>query len=166
VNVAVQLEPAAEAPPAVAYRWDTDTDILTARLEGVGTGGGMSGSVELEGMDGSWLILEVSAGRINGVEVAVWPDVQKRPSLAPPTSIEDALVRIPARASQPGIASLEVDTPLTAEADSDERVIHFRVGMRRDVRTVRVGRDLLLEVDSQSRVAGLWLLNVPPFPSS
>ncbi len=49
---------------------------------------------------------------------------------------------------------------------NDERVIHFRVGARRDVRTVRVGRDLLLEVDSQSRVAGLWLLNVPPFPNS
>ncbi|MEP6731474.1 MAG: hypothetical protein ABJE10_12580 [bacterium] len=166
MNVAVQLQPAVEAAPAVAYRWDTDTDILTARLEGVGAGGGMSGSVELEGTDGSWLILEVAAGRINGVEVAVWPDVQKRPSLAPPSSVEDARVVIPARASQPGIASLEVDTPLTAEADKDERVIHFRVGVRRDVRTVRVGRDLLLEVDSQSRVAGLWLLNVPPFPSS
>jgi hypothetical protein len=55
---------------------------------------------------------------------------------------------------------------MMAEADNDERVIHFRVGARRDVRTVRVGRDLLLEVDSQSRVAGLWLLNVPPFPKS
>ncbi|MEO8337404.1 MAG: hypothetical protein ABI664_20675 [bacterium] len=166
MNVVVQLEPAAEAPPAVAYRWDTDTDILTARLEGVGSGAGMSGSVELEGTDGSWLILEVAAGRINGVEVAVWPTVQKRPSLVPPTSVEDALVRIPARASQPGIASLEVDTPLMAEADADRGVIHFRVGIRRDVRTVRVGRDLLLEVDTQSRVAGLWLLNVPPFPKS
>jgi hypothetical protein len=166
VNVAVQLEPAAEVAPAVAYRWDADTDILTARLEGVASGAGMSGSVELEGTDGSWLILEVAAGRINGIEVAVWPDVHKRPSLVPPTSIEDARVLIPSRASQPGIAALEVDTPLMAEADNDERVIHFRVGARRDVRTVRVGRDLLLEVDSQSRVAGLWLLNVPPFPSS
>jgi hypothetical protein len=166
VNVAVQLEPASEVAPAVAYRWDADTDILTARLEGVTTGGGMSGSVELEGTDGSWLILEVAAGRINGIEVAVWPDVHKRPSLTPPSSVEDARVLIPSRASQPGIASLEVDTPLMAEADTDERVIHFRVGARRDVRTVRVGRDLLLEVDSQNRVAGLWLLNVPPFPSS
>jgi hypothetical protein len=29
---------------------------------------------------------------------------------------------------------------------------------------VRVGRDLLLEVDATNHVAGLWLLNVPPFP--
>ncbi len=126
----------------------------------------MSGSVELGSPDGSWLILDVAAGRIRGVEVAVWPDVQKRPALTPPTTVEDALVVIPARASQPGIASLAVDTALTAEADDAEQVIHFRVGKRREVRTVRLGRDLLLEVDPKSRIAGLWMLNVPPFPST
>ena len=166
MNVAVQLEPTAEAAPAVEYRWDTDTDILLARLLGDAPAGGMSGSVELGSPDGSWLILDVAAGRIRGVEVAVWPDVQKRPALTPPTAVEDALVVIPARASQPGIASLAVDTALTAEADDAEAVIHFRVGKRREVRTVRLGRDLLLEVDPRSRIAGLWMLNVPPFPST
>jgi hypothetical protein len=53
-----------------------------------------------------------------------------------------------------------------AEADDAKKVIHFRVGKRRDVRTVRLGRDLLLDVDPQSRIAGLWMLNVPPFPST
>ena len=166
MNVAVQLEPSAERAPAVQYRWDADTEVLTARLDGVTPTGGMSGSVALEGKDGSWLILEVASGRINGVEVAVWPDVHKRPSLVPPATVEDALVLIPSRASQPGIASLEVDTQMMAEADTDRRVIHFRVGARRDVRTVRIGSDLLLDIDAQSRVAGLWLLNVPPSPST
>ena len=166
MNVAVQLEPAAASAASVQYRWDTDTDVLTARLDGAEPGVGMSGSVELEGSDGSWLILEVAGGRISGVEVAVWPDVRKRPTLAPPSTVEDARIVIPARASQPGIASLEVDTALMAESDADARVIHFRVGARRDVRTVRVGRDLLLDVDPQSRIAGVWLLNVPPFPST
>ena len=166
MNVAVRLEPAAETAPAVEYRWDTDTDILTARLDGTASGVGMSGSVELEGTDGSWLILDIAAGRIRGIEVAVWPDVHKRPALVPPSVVEDALVVIPARASQPGIASLEVNTPLMAEADAAEQVIHFRVGARREVRTVRIARDLLLELDPESRIAGLWLLNVPPFPST
>lgn len=166
MNVAVQLQPLAGAAPAVQYRWDRDTDILIARLEELPAGTGMNGSVELEGTDGSWLVLDVSSGRISGVEVAVWPNVQKRTSLAPPTSIEEATVIIPARASQPGIASLEVETPLLAEADEARRVIHFRVGARRDVRTVRLGRDLLIEIDSQRRIAGLWMLNVPPSPSS
>jgi hypothetical protein len=83
VNVAVQLEPAAEAAPDVEYRWDTDTDILLARLTGDAPTGGMSGSVELGSPDGSWVILDIAAGRIRGVEVAVWPDVHKRPSLVP-----------------------------------------------------------------------------------
>ena len=166
MNLAVQLEPAAEACPAVEYRWDADTDILTARLDGMVSGGGMSGSVDLEGTDGSWLILDVAAGRIRGVEIAVWPDVHKRPALVPPETVEEARVVIPSRVSQPGIASVEVDTPLMAEADADERVIHFRVGRGCAARTVRLGNNLLLDVDSQSRIAGLWLLNVPPFPST
>jgi hypothetical protein len=166
LNVAVHIEPASSPCPAVEYRWDADTDILLARLDGASSGMGMSGSVELEGSDGSWLIIDVSAGRIRGVEVAVWPDVHKRPALVPPVSIEDATIVIPSRASQPGVASLEVDTAIMCEADGDERLIHFRVGQKRDVRTVRLGRDLLIELDTQSRIAGLWLMNVPPFPST
>ena len=167
MNVAVQLEPStAESTAPVEYRWDADTDILSARLLDENSGGGMSGSVGLEGSDGSWLILDVKSGRIRGVEVAVWPDVQKSRSLKAPAVVEEATVVIPSRASQPGIASLEVDTALSAEANTEARIIHFRVGKRREVRTVRLARDLLLEVDPQSRIAGLWMLNVPQFPTT
>jgi hypothetical protein len=166
VNIAVQLEPT-RSLPAVEYRWDTDTDILTARLDATAReSSGTSGSVELEGADGSWLILDVAHGCVSGIEVAVWPHVRKRPALAPPLAVEDARVVIPLRSSTPGAVSLEVETPLAAEADDAERVIYFRVGARRDVRTVRVGRDLLLDLDPHCHIAGLWLLNVPPYPST
>ena len=165
MSVAVQLEPALSSPPAVDYRWDADTDILTARLRGTRSGAGMSGSVELEGSDGSWLILDVAAGSIDGIEVAVWPDVHKRAALAPPAA-EDARVVVPASSDASGVSSLEVETRLLAESDASERVIHFRVGSPRNVRTVRLGSDLLLDLDPQSRIAGVWLLNVPPFPAS
>jgi hypothetical protein len=59
---------------------------------------------------------------------------------------------------------LEVETPLFAESDNSERVIHFKLGKPREARTVRLGQDLLLDVDRQGQLAGLWLLNVPPFP--
>jgi hypothetical protein len=166
VNIAVQLEPCVGAPPAVQYRWDADTDILTARLDAPEEGTGPSGSLELEGSDGAWLILDVVKGRFVGIEVAVWPDIRKHATLSPPTAVEDARIVVPLRSSQQGAALLEVETPLAAEADEAEQVIYFRVGARRDVRTVRFGRDLLLDLDPQSRIAGLWLLNVPPFPSS
>jgi hypothetical protein len=166
VNIAVQLEPSTGSPPAVEYRWDADTDILTARIETLAGGTGPSGSVELEGPDGAWLILDVVNGRIAGVEVAVWPDVQKRPSLSPPVVTSDAQVVVPVETSGAGAVLVEMEIALHAESDEAERVIHFRVGLKRDVRAVRLGRDILLELDAQSRIAGLWLLNVPPLPST
>ena len=166
MNVAVQLEPSSGSLAAVEYRWDTDTDILTARLTAPADGTGASGSLELEGPDGTWLILDVERGRLMGVEVAVWPEVRKRAQLAPPVVAEDVRVIVPLRASEPGAALLEVDTPIHAESDEAERVIHFQIGAKREVRSVRLGRELLLDLDMKGRIAGLWLLDVPPFPST
>ena len=165
MKIAVRLDPPSGAPPEVAYRWDPDTDILSAQLAQNGGGEGMSGSVGLEGTDGSWVILDVDAGRINGVEVAVWPDVRKLPALTPPSNIEDAHVVLPARPSQASISSLETSTRLIAEADVAQRNFHFKLGSGRGARTVRLGRDLLLDVDDKSHISGLWLLNVPPGPA-
>jgi hypothetical protein len=164
VNIAVRLEPATESPAEVEYRWDPDTDILSAQLAPRAEGEGLSGSVGLEGRDGSWLILDVAAGRINGVEVAVWPDVRKLPALEPPRQVEDAHVVVPSSKS-PNIASLEMETHLVAEADHDQRTFHFKLGKPRSSRTVRVARNLLFDVDDKSRISGLWLLNVPPGPA-
>ena len=166
VKIPIEVEPANGASPAVEYRWDPDTEILSAQVNPRTQGKGMSGSVELEGSDGSWLILDVSAGCINGVEVAVWPDVvHKRNSLAPTGKVEDGNVLVPSRRSQPGVASLEVETPLLAEADEAERVFHFSLGRARGTRTVRFARDLLLDLDGSNHLVGLWMLNVPPFPA-
>lgn len=166
MNIAVQLEPFTGSPPSVEYRWDTDTDILTARIDAPGAGAGPSGSVELESPDGAWLILDVVKGRLAGVEIAVWPEVHKRETLAPPVATDDAQAVVPFDSSQDGAGLVELETALHAESDAMERMIHFRVGIKRDVRAVRLGRDLLLELDAQSRIAGLWLLNVPPLPST
>lgn len=165
MKIPIRIEPADGAAPAVEYRWDPDTEILSAQLKPKPTGKGMSGSVELEGTDGSWLILDLTSGRINGVEVAVWPDVQKRNTLQPPTAVEDVRVSVPTRTSKPGVAAMEVDVPLMAEADEAERVFHFRLGGAKRTRTVRLARDLLLDLDGSSHLVGLWMLNVPPFPA-
>ena len=165
MKIVVRLEPATGSLPDVSYRWDADTDILSAQLSANGSGDGMSGSVGLEGTDGSWLILDVADGRINGVEVAVWPDVRNIAGFALPSKVEDAHVVVPSRTSQPNIASLEMATRLVAEADTAQHNFHFKVGSGRGTRTVRLGRDMLLDVDEKSQISGLWLLNVPPNPA-
>ena len=45
-----------ETPSDVEYRWDTDTDILTANLRARAVSEGASGSVEIEGS--RWLVAD------------------------------------------------------------------------------------------------------------
>ena len=150
--------------PAVDYRWDTDTDILTATVRAAVKGEGMSGSVEVQGSDGSWLIFDVQAGQIGGVEVAVWPNVRKHAAFPTPTDASPSVVSVPARRSQPGIASVAVETHLTADADTSEQTIHFRFGGTRAHRVAQLAQDLMFDIDEGDRIVGVWLLNVPPFP--
>jgi hypothetical protein len=164
LSIPVQVQEANEASTPVEYRWDRDTDILTAHLQHAATGDGPSGSVDIEGSDGSWLIFDVAGGRIRGVEVAVWPPVRKRSQLQPPGDVADALVTFGKGAVEKKVSALEVNTALAAEADSAERTIHFKLGPSRTTRTVRIARDLLLDIDGRSALAGVWLLDVPPFP--
>jgi len=166
VKIAVQLQPAEPSAQKVEYTWDADTDILSAQLSPRVEGNGMSGSVGLEGADGSWVILDIARGHINGVEIAVWPDVRKLPALPTPTAVEDMHVVVPARQSQPNIASVEMNAHLFADADLDQKTLHFRLGKPKTSRTIRVAPDLLLDVDEKSQISGLWLLNVPPAPAS
>ena len=164
MNIPVRIEPSAGQAAAVQYRWDADTDILTATLpDGDSTEKANSTALELEGTDGSWLILDVRGGRISGVEVAVWPNVKKRPALAPPSGVLDGTVIVGA-VERGRRVSVEVETMLAAESDGSERTIHFRLGASRETRTVRIARDMLVDVDLRDRIAGLWLLEVPPFP--
>ena len=71
----------------------------------------------------------------------------------------------PGRKSQPRVAAVEVDTALTVEKNQSESVLHIRVGRQRVATVVRVADLLLVEVDKHSRLAGLWFLDVPPFPN-
>ena len=165
MQIAVQVEPAGGAPAPVEYRWDTDTAILSAHVADHGNGSGMSGSVELAGNDGSWVTLDVNGGRVRGVEVAVWPDVRKQSALRPPAEVEAARILVPPRSGDAGVAVLQMDTALVAEANPEESTIHFRLGGRRAARTVRIARDVLIDLDEHDVLSGIWLLNVPPFPA-
>ncbi|MDE3053959.1 MAG: hypothetical protein KGJ70_08745, partial [Gemmatimonadota bacterium] len=99
-----------------------------------------------------------------GLEVVVWPQVRRNGALAAPTEVRDAVALLPPGREVGAVTSVEVETPMTAESDPQERNFHFRIGLHAECSAVRVAHDLLLEVDAGGHVAGLWLLNVPPFP--
>ncbi len=151
--------------PRISYKWDPETDILTGAVQGAGKdAGGLTGSVELEGSDGSFILLDVVGGSIRGVEVVVWPDVRTLSSLQVPGEIKDADVALPTRRSQPSVAAVEVDASIAIETNPEESVFHVRVGAARRLDVVRVADGLLVEVDDKNELAGLWLTGVPPFP--
>ncbi|MEX2157319.1 MAG: hypothetical protein WD773_10835 [Gemmatimonadales bacterium] len=163
-----KIEPLGGKLPKVTYRWDPETDILTVACKGGGAAksNGMNGTVDLEGGDGSFVVIDVAGGTLRGVDVVTWPDdVRTVASLEPPEPNKEGQVTFPDRRSQPGVAAVEVDTPLTVDKNQNESVFHIRVGRQRAATIVRVADHLLIEVDKQSRIAGLWLLEVPPFPN-
>jgi len=161
-----RIEPLDGKLPKVSYRWDPETDILTVACKGGAKGQGMNGTVDLEGGDGAFVVIDVAGGALRGVDVVTWPDdVKTVASLAPPEAAKDAQVVFPTRRSQPDIAAVEVETVLTVDKNPAESIFHIRVGRQRPGTVVRVADHLLVEVDKQSRLAGLWLLEVPPFPN-
>jgi hypothetical protein len=100
------------------------------------------------------------------VDVVTWPDdIRTVDDLIAPEPTQDGRVVVPSRRSQPGIAAVEVDTALTMEKNPPESLIHIRVGRQRPALVVRVADFLFVELDKQSHIAGLWLLDVPPFPN-
>jgi hypothetical protein len=161
-----RIEPLNGKLPKVSYRWDPETDILTVACKGVPKGNGMDGTVDLEGGDGSFVIIDVAGGALRGVDVVTWPDdVRTVEALQAPDASKDGQVTFPSRRSQPDVAAVELDTSLTVDKNQAESVFHIRVGQKRPATVVRVADHMLVEIDKQHRIAGLWLLAVPPFPN-
>ncbi|HXF96097.1 MAG TPA: hypothetical protein VNI61_08330 [Gemmatimonadales bacterium] len=161
-----RIEPLDGKLPKATYRWDPETDILSVAFKGGTKASGLTGTVDLEGADGSFVVLDVAGGVVRGVDVVSWPDdIRTVETLVPPEAARDGRVVFPSRNSQPGVAAVEVDTAIAIEKNAAESVFHIRVGRGRPATVVRVADCLLVEVDRQSRLAGLWLLEVPPFPN-
>ena len=163
MNVDVRVEPLAGKLPTVAWRWDPETDILAGSFKLAGKGTGLTGTVELADAEGAIAVVDVIGGVVRGLDVVVWPEVATVGQLSAPAPATEGRVVVPSRQSQPGIASLELDTALSVEANADESVFHLRIGARRSVEVVRIADHWLVEVDQKRKLAGFWLLSVPRF---
>src|SRR5882762_1563214 len=159
-----RIEPLTGKLPKVSYRWDPETDILSVACKGTGKATGLNGTVDLEGGDGSFVVIDVAGGCIHGVDVVTWPDdIRTRDNLSIPEPARDGRLVFPGKKSQPRVAAVEVDTALTVEKNQTESVLHIRVGRQRVASVVRVADLLFVDVDKNARLAGLWFLDVPPF---
>jgi hypothetical protein len=166
MNLEARIDPLVGTLPKVSYHWDPETDILSVVCKGSATSDGLTGTLDLVGSDGSFVVIDVAGGCVHGVDVVAWPDdVRSVADLAPPSATQDGQVVFPSPRSQSGVAAVEVDTALTVEKNAAESVFHVRVGRSRAATVVRIADRLLLEIDKQGRIAGLWFVDVPPFPN-
>lgn len=147
--------------PTIRWTWDDETDILSGAMAGSKKSGGLTGTVELTDDEGSVAVVDVAGGRVQGLDIVVWPEVTEVRGLEPPEAGRDGVIVLPPRPSQPGIAAVEVDTTLSVAANPRHDTLHLRIGTKRQVEAVRVADGLLVEVDGKGRLAGFWLLNVP-----
>ena len=166
MNFEARIEPLGGALPKVSYHWDPETDILSVACKGGAKANGLNGTVDLLGADGSFVVIDVAGGCLQGVDVVAWPDdVRIVTELATPAATKDGRVVFPSGRSEPAVAAVEVEAALTVEKNATESIFHLRVGRSRPVTVVRVADRLLVEVDKQARIAGLWFMDVPPFPN-
>ena len=147
--------------PTIRWNWDDETDILSGSMAGARKAGGLTGTIELTDDEGSIAVVDVAGGRIQGLDIVVWPEVTEISGLEAPEAGRDGAVILPPRPSQPGVAAVEVDTTLSVAANPRHDTLHLRIGTKRQVEVIRAADRLLIEIDGKGRLAGFWLLNVP-----
>lgn len=147
--------------PAFPFRWDTETEILSGRQDVTAASDGFTGSWELESPTGAVVVLETEGGVLCGIEVVVWPDVERAALVVPHEAPASRVVLEPPSAETAGI--LEIETPITGAADAAETLVHLRFGPSR-ARSVRIAGNVVVDLDAEGRLAGIWLQDLPPFP--
>ncbi len=146
--------------PAVAWRWESETDILSGTTRSPRSHESAE-TVELSAENGAVIVLDVIAGDVCGLDVVIWPDVETISGLTAPAPAATGRVRIPPSPEGPW----QVETELAVEVDGMEQTFHLLVGKKRPSTVVRIADHLMVEVDASRHLAGFWLTGVPPFPS-
>src|SRR2546430_10358441 len=124
----VRIAPLQGKLPKVSYRWDPETDILSVACKGSGKSTGLNGTVDLEGSDGSFVVIDVAGGAMRGVDVVTWPDdIRTRDDLAGPEAAKDGRVVFPSRKSRAGRGRAGGGAGPPAGNDEGADPLHARV---------------------------------------
>ena len=108
------------------------------------------------------MVLETAGGVLCGIEVVVWPDVERARSLVAPHDAPAARVGLVVPDGTVG-SVIEVETVITAAAPQSETLIHLSLGAPR-ARSVQAAENVVVDLDAEGRLAGLWLQDLPLFP--
>jgi hypothetical protein len=159
----LSTEPLAGSLPAIRWRWDAETDILSGSFRQL-LDEGFDGTVELSDPEGAVAVIDIADGCVAGLDVVVWPEVETSRSLALPPGASPGRLVLAAPRRMRGAASFEVEASLAIRANAAESLYHLRVGEHKPAHVVRIADHLYIELDADDGIAGCWLADVPPFP--
>jgi hypothetical protein len=163
VGIQAHVKPNGESDLAsIAFHWDSETEILAGSIAELAAAARTACTVELEDSNGAVVSLDVAEGLLCGVEIVVWPASEVIPNIRAPDPIQNGSVFLPTAADD-DLPVVEIDTALGCELAPDESVIHLMVGTKKAHHAVAVAKNFLVDLDADGSIAGLWLLNVPPF---
>jgi uncharacterized protein YuzE len=148
----VKLDLVRGKPAQAIYAYDDETGILALRLAGADAGS--VGTIELSDLGGGIVLLLTSGGAIDGVEIVVWPVVAPDTRLAPPRPTGAGVVTAPAGVD-------EIECELSCRVDEGGSTLHLVVEGATAEQTIRVADKLMVDLDEDSELAGIWLLQVP-----
>jgi hypothetical protein len=160
--VRVTVDRANEPMPAFDFHWDAETEILAGRHPLPVRKEASAVAWEYEGPEGAVVVLETVDGVFCGIEVVVWPDVERAARLAAPHDATPGRVRFaPPKETAAGV--VEIETRITAEALPSETLIHLSLGTPR-ARSIQAAANVIVDLDAEGTLAGLWLQELPLFP--
>jgi len=153
--------PAPAPLPPFPFHWDVETEILSGRRDLPPASTGFTGSWEIESPTGAVLVLETTGGVLGGIEVVVWPDVEQAALKVPHEAPPGRVVLEAPNAQTAGV--LEIEAAIGAAATPSETLVRLTFGLPR-ARSVRIAANVVVDLDAEGRLAGLWLENLPLFP--
>lgn len=157
----VTVTPSERPLPAFPFHWDVETEILAGRHALDQAAAGFTGAWELESPSGAVIVLETVGGTLCGIEVVVWPDVERGTLVVPHDAPVARLAIAAPNGEQAGV--IELEAPIAAAANAAETIVHLRVGGAR-ARSVRIAENVVADLDADGRLAGFWLHDLPLFP--
>ena len=166
MTITTQMVPVDGELPTMSFRWDSKTEILAGKMTLQSGSSPDSRTMELGGSRGSYLSLDLIDDVIAGLEVVVWPEGDVVDRLQAPTVDERGMLKVTDGGSGNDPSVVELGRPLSCLRTADESTVYLRLSGAKSQMVIAVADNLLAEIGSGGQLAGLWLLNVPPFPGT
>jgi hypothetical protein len=139
-------------PAEAVYAYDSETGILSIKLNSQGTG--EQGALEISDIEGGILLLHTRSGMVDGVEVVVWPELDVEQDLEDPVITDSGLV-------VPPLEIDEMECELGVMVNDGGTTLRIAINDGYAHQTVAIADKLLLDLDEDMELTGIWMLDVP-----